>query len=122
MGRKKRNKSTPLPRVTNEMKQQQHQNNKRKSNDISPVADQSHQKIANQNATPATNQPHESEGSTPQDHSSEQEKSQNNQNDSQDTTNTSEDTQDSHRLQIDEGDQSITKDLFPDGESVANKL
>ena len=34
MGRKKRNKTTNPPRVTNETKKQQHQNNKRKPKNV----------------------------------------------------------------------------------------
>ena len=126
MGRKgtqKRNKNTPPPPppppcVTNEIKQhQQHQNNKRTSDDISPAVNQPQQKIANQNATPATKQLHKSKRPTLQEHSSEQQKTHINQNDSQNTSSTSED---SHCLQIDEGDQNITKNLILDGESVTN--
>ena len=125
MGRKgtqKRNKNTPPPppppRVTNEIKQHhQHQNNKRTSDDISPAVNQPQQKIANQNATPATKQLHKSKRSTLQEHSSEQQKTHINQNESQNTSITSED---SHCLQIDEGDQNITKNLILDGESVTN--
>ena len=112
MGRKKRTTST-TPGVINDSKQQ---NNKQKPNDISQAANQPQQKIANQNVTPATNQLHEPEGTTPQECSPEQQKSQINLNDN----NTSEDSDDSHRLQIDESDPNVTKDSFQDDESITN--
>ena len=71
--------------------------------------------IVNQNVTPATNQLHEPEGTTLQECSSDQQKSQINLNNS-----TSEDSDDSHRLQIDESDSNVTKDLFQDNESITN--
>ena len=73
------------------------------------------QKIVNQNVTPATNQLHEPRGTTLQECSSDQQKSQINLNNS-----TSEDSDDSHRLQIDESDSNVTKDLFQDNESITN--
>ena len=73
------------------------------------------QKIVNQNVTPATNQLHEPEGTTLQECSSDQQKSQINLNNS-----TSEDSDDSHRLQIDESDSNVTKDLFQEKESITN--
>ena len=112
MGRKKSKKSATPPRVINNSKQQ---NNKRKSNDISPATNQPQQKIVNQNVTPATNQLHEPEGTTLQECFSDQQKSQINLNNS-----TSEDSDDSHRLQIDESDSNVTKDLFQEKESLTN--
>ena len=73
------------------------------------------QKIVNQNVTPATNQLHEPRGTTLQECSSDQQKSQINLNNS-----TSEDSDDSHRLQIDESDSNVTKDLFQEKESITN--
>ena len=112
MERKKRKQSTTPPRVINNSKQQ---NNKRKSNDTCPATNQPQQKIVNQNVTPATNQLHEPRGTTLQECSSDQQKSQINLNNS-----TSEDSDDSHRLQIDESDSNVTKDLFQEKESITN--
>ena len=112
MGRKKLKRSTPPPRVINNSKQQ---NNKRKSNGISPATNQPQQKTVNQNVTTVTNQLHEPEGTTLQECSSDQQKSQINLNNS-----TSEDSDDSHRLQIDESDSNVTKELFLEKESVTN--
>ena len=114
MGRKKRKKNTP-PRVINDSKQQ---NNKQKSNDISPATNQPKQKIVNQNVNPATNQLHEPEGTILQECSSDQQKPQINLN----NNNTSEDSDDSQRLQIDESDSNVAKDLFKDNESITTLI
>ena len=91
------------------------QNNKRKSNDISPATNEPKQKIANQNVTPAPNQIDGSEGTTSQECSPEQQPSQTNLNHT-----TSDDSEDSHRLQIDESESNVTKVLFHDNKSVTN--
>ena len=93
-------------------------NNKQKSNDISPATNQPKQKIVNQNVNPATNQLHEPEGTILQECSSDQQKPQINLN----NNNTPEDSDDSQRLQIDESDSNVAKDLFKDNESITTLI